>query len=85
MKRTQIYLQERQKEQLEQLAHLKGKSLAEVIREAVELYLVENKKQSTELIADSSGIWKNRDDIDSCKYVEGLRNDLNTRLEDNLK
>ena len=37
MKRTQIYLQESQKEELEKLAAQKGKALAELIREAVDI------------------------------------------------
>lgn len=84
MKRTQIYLQESQKEELDKLAVQKGKALAELIREAVDNYITENKLSKTEdHIIETSGLWKNREDIDSGGYVDGLRNELTKRLEDN--
>ncbi len=49
------------------------------------MYVVENKIKTEEHIIESSGLWKNRDDIDSGEYVKRLRNELNTRLEDNSK
>ncbi len=84
MKRTQIYLQESQKEELDKLAVQKGKALAELIREAVDNYITKNKLSKTEdHIIETSGLWKNREDIDSGGYVDGLRNELTKRLEDN--
>jgi predicted DNA-binding protein len=84
MKRTQIYLQESQKKELQKLAAIKGKALAELIREAVDLYLVENKLNVEDHIFEASGLWKNRDDIDSEEYVNNLRNELNKRIEDHF-
>ncbi|MEW5921591.1 MAG: CopG family transcriptional regulator [Bacillota bacterium] len=84
MKRTQIYLQESQKEELDKLALQKGRALADLIREAVDMYIADNKlKKTKEHIIETSGLWKNRDDIDSVEYVNGLRNELAKRLEDN--
>lgn len=85
MKRTQIYLQESQKEELDQLAVQKNKALAELIREAVDMYIVENKSNTEDHIIETSGLWKDRNDINSDEYVNGLRSALNSRLEDNLK
>lgn len=85
MKRTQIYLQESQKEELDKLSVQKGKALAELIREAVDMYIVENKLKTEDYIIETSGLWKNRDDIDSDEYIDSLRNELNTRLGDNPK
>lgn len=82
MKRTQIYLLESQKEQLDKLARQKRKAVAEVIREAVDMYIVENNKSNEDHILSTRGLWKNRDDIDSQKYLDNLRDELNTRLED---
>ena len=82
LKRTQIYLQESQKEQLNKLAASKGKAVAEIIREAVDMYLVESKKTTKDHILSSQGLWENRDDIDSDKYLDSMRNELNKRLED---
>lgn len=82
MKRTQIYLLESQKEQLDKLARQKDKAVAEIVREAVDMYIVENNKTSEEHILSTQGLWKNRDDINSQKYLDNLRDELNTRLED---
>lgn len=85
MKRTQIYLKESQKEELDKLAVQRGKALAELIREAIDMYIVENKLKTDDHIIETSGLWKNRNDIDSVGYVNSLRNELNTRLKDNSK
>jgi predicted DNA-binding protein len=85
MKRTQIYLMENQKEELDKLAKKKGKALAEMIREAVDLYIIENKTKVEDKILEASGLWKDRDDIDSIEYIDKLRRDLDMRLEDMLK
>ncbi len=84
MKRTQIYLLETQNEELNKLAVQKGKALSEVIREAVNLYLVENKANQKDIISETSGIWKERQDINSDEYLDALRKDINTRMEDEL-
>ncbi len=42
MKRTNLYLTEKQMERLQQLAHAEGLSLAEVVRRAVDAYLAWN-------------------------------------------
>jgi len=82
MKRTQIYLLESQKEQLDKLARQKGKAIAEIIREAVDMYIVKYDKASEDHILSTKGLWKDRGDIDSQKYADELRNELNTRLGD---
>ena len=86
MKRTQIYLLESQKKELDILAKQKGKALAEVVREAVDLYIVESKKNAEHHILQAFGMWKDRDDIpDSDKYVNDLRREMNSHLEDENK
>ncbi len=85
MKRTQIYLEETQRRALDKLAARKGKALAELIREAVDRYITDNNLEDAEYIIETSGIWKNRDDIDSQEYLTALRSELNTRLEKHTK
>jgi predicted DNA-binding protein len=82
MKRTQIYLLESQKEQLDKLARQKGKAMAEIIREAVDMYIVKHSKASEDHILATRGLWKDRDDIDSQKYTDEIRKELDARLED---
>lgn len=83
MKRTQVYLQESQKKELGLLAEQKGKSLAELVREAVDMYIVDNRRSADKYILQTSGLWKSRDDIpDSVEYVNGLRDEMNKHLED---
>ncbi len=58
MIRTQIYLTEEQRRKIKQLAKLQYKSMAQVVREAVEEYMI---RQTNDLLRDtveldSSGI-----------------------------
>jgi metal-responsive CopG/Arc/MetJ family transcriptional regulator len=83
MKRTQVYLQESQKKELGLLAEQKGKSLAELVREAVDMYIADNRKSADKYILQTSGLWKSKDDIpDSVEYINELRNEMNKHLED---
>lgn len=82
MKRTQIYLQESQKMELDLLAKQKNKSLANVIREAVDMYIADNKKNADDHISQTSGLWKSRNDIpNSVDYVDELRSEMNFHAE----
>ena len=53
--RTQIYLTAEQRKRLDQLAAREGKSLAEVIREAVNVYLVGSAPDSEKALAATFG------------------------------
>ncbi len=82
MDRTQIYLREGQKKELAMIAEEEEKALAEVIREAVDQYVNSKKYSNKNYILESSGLWKNRTDIDAGKYIEKMRKETNARLED---
>lgn len=83
MERTQIYLDSEQKEKLLSLADETGRTMAELIREAVQQYIVKIEAEKIDTINDLAGLWKDRDDIDdSCEYVNELRNKWNNRLEE---
>ena len=63
MIRTQIYLTEREHQQLHRLSRRKGTSLSELIRGAVDHML--SRSQTTDrldLMRQARGIWKDRDD-----------------------
>ncbi len=64
MIRTQIYLTEEEKAQLETIALTRGVKQSELIREAVD-ELIEKYTPSQQLacIKQARGIWKNRRDI----------------------
>ena len=47
MTRTQIYLTEEQREQIQRLAEAQHKTMAQVIREAVEEYIVQRSAQES--------------------------------------
>jgi len=82
MKRTQIYLQESQKAELDALAKQTDKSLAEVIREAIDLYIIENTKKTDVPFLQTSGLWQSRNDIhDSIEYVNTLRSAMDSHME----
>lgn len=81
MERTQIYLTKEQKKSLKTIATQKHAPLAEVVREAVEQYIAEQKPSATERISKASGLWKDRKDLDAATYERELRKELNKRLE----
>lgn len=75
MERTQIYFDKTEKENLKRVAEKKGKTMAEVVREAVSEYLVKEQGSILDKLNDTSGIWKDRDDIvDSDSFVNEMRN-----------
>lgn len=75
MERTQIYFDKDDKENLIKLARKKGKTMAEVVREAVEIYLAKEQESILDKLDESCGIWKDRDDIvDSDAFVSDIRN-----------
>ena len=64
MIRTQIYLTERQRDELAAIAKSVGKKESELIREAVD-YLIDqsghNHREAT--LHEAAGMWKNRTDL----------------------
>ena len=64
MIRTQIYLTETEKQQLETIARTRGVKQSELIREAVD-ELIEKYTPSQRLtrIKQTRGLWKNRTDL----------------------
>ncbi len=81
MERTQIYLTSEQKKSLKTIAAQKQAPLAEVVREAVELYISEQKPSVTERISKARGLWKDRKSLDAATYENEIRKELNKRLE----
>lgn len=74
MERTQVYLDRNEKESLKKLAEKKGKTMAEVIREAVGEYLVREQESVLDKLTETRGIWKDRNDItDSDGFVREMR------------
>ena len=64
MVRTQIYLTEKQKDELVFLARTTGRKQSELIREAVDLFIERagnNRRES--ILRESAGIWKDRADL----------------------
>ncbi|NOZ86174.1 MAG: ribbon-helix-helix domain-containing protein [Deltaproteobacteria bacterium] len=64
MVRTQIYLTERQREELAAIAKTMGKKQSELIREAVDRLIEEEGRSKREtVLRQAAGIWKNRTDL----------------------
>jgi len=70
MKRTQIYLTEKERSFLDSLSEQSGKKLSELIREAVD-DLIErySKKRKYYIIDKAAGIWKNRKDLEDFSKI----------------
>jgi len=63
MVRMQIYLTQRQREELLELSRSSGRPQAELIREAIDRFLEErDESHRLRTIRDTAGLWRDRDD-----------------------
>jgi hypothetical protein len=68
MVRTQIYLTERQRDELGAIAKARGKKQSELIREAVDRLIDQSGRNRREaVLREAAGIWKNRTDLPEFK------------------
>jgi hypothetical protein len=64
MVRTQIYLTERQRDELAAIAKTAGKKQSELIREAVDRLIDQSGRSRREaVLRAAAGVWKNRRDL----------------------
>lgn len=64
MVRTQIYLTSEERESLLELSNTTGLKQSELIREAVDQYIVKTEKsKKAAVIERAAGIWAERDDL----------------------
>lgn len=64
MVRTQIYLTEEERDGLTALAGATGKRQSELIREALDRYIIHHSKTRRKAIVEAAaGLWKQRTDI----------------------
>ena len=64
MIRTQIYLTERQRNELAILAKSYGKKQSELIREAIDRLIYQaSKNHRKQVLDEAAGIWKDRTDL----------------------
>ena len=68
MVRTQIYLTERQRDELAAIAKIEGKKQSELIREAVDRLIDRAGRGRREaVLREAAGIWKDRTDLPDFK------------------
>jgi len=80
MVRTLISLPDKDLRKLDILAHKAKKSRAQVVREAVAVYLEKNEPQSwKEIVAKCAGMWKHKK-IDGLAYERQLREEWEDRV-----
>ena len=79
MVRTQVYLTEEQDRGLKSLAEGSGRKQSELIREAIDRLLAENRpKDWREALEAVRGMWADRDDLDE------LYGELRAEVEDRV-
>jgi len=70
MVRTQIYLTERQRDELAAIAKTVGKKQSELIREAVDRLIDQEGRSWREaVLREAAGIWKDRTDLPDFKVA----------------
>jgi hypothetical protein len=70
MVRTQIYLTERQRDELAAIAKTAGKKQSELIREAVDRLIDQAGHSRREaVLREAAGIWKDRTDLPDFKAI----------------
>ena len=70
MIRTQIYLTERQRDELAAIAKTAGKKQSELIREAVDRLIEEEGRGKREtVLRQAAGIWKERTDLPDFRAI----------------
>ena len=68
MVRTQIYLTERQRDELAAIAKTVGKKQSELIREAVDRLIDQaSRSRRKAVLRETAGIWKDRTDLPDFK------------------
>ncbi len=68
MVRTQIYLTERQRDELAAIAKAGGKKQSELIREAVDRLIDQSGRSRRQaVLREAAGIWKDRTDLPDFK------------------
>jgi predicted DNA-binding protein len=68
--RTQIYLTERQRDELAAIARTVGKKQSELIREAVDCFIEkEGHGQRESVLRETAGVWKTRRDLPDFRKV----------------
>ncbi len=64
MVRTQIYLTEKERNGLDRVAASTGKKQAELIREAVDLFLEQMSSEwRNSVLRETAGLWRDRQDL----------------------
>jgi hypothetical protein len=81
MTRTQIYLEDRDRDVLERISKASGASISELIRRAIRsTYRRElTTEEKLEALDRSFGSWRDRE-FTGAEYVDAIRGDLNERL-----
>jgi len=70
MVRTQIYLTERQRDELAAIARIAGKKQSELIREAIDRLIDQAGHSRREVVLrEAAGIWKDRADLPDFKAM----------------
>ena len=70
MVRTQVYLTERQRDQLAAIAGRAGKGQSEIIREAVDRYIeVASLDRREASLREAAGLWSERTDVPDYEAV----------------
>ena len=78
MERTQIYLTQEERQALQTIAKRRGQTQSQLIREAIDLYIVQvSENRREELLDETFGAWADHPDLPD---VKALRQEWDERL-----
>jgi hypothetical protein len=80
MVRTQIYLDEKQKAELDRLSVERRVTVSDLIRQAVDQFLGKGRANIEIALENSFGVWKDRDDVGEARaHVRKIRREWDKR------
>lgn len=83
MERTQIYLTRKERMAVKDIAERRGRTQSEIIREAIDFYVVHfSQDRKQEILDETFGTWADHEDLPD---IEAMRKEWDERIDERVK